>query len=310
MKKKAIYWFRNNLRLRDNPSLSKASKEAKEILPVYIINEDLTGEHDLGFKNCGDFRWNFLIESINSLKEELQSIGSDLLVLEGNPVKELLKLAENEDIDLIYTSKEVDYNEILQENELAGKLELILEYDQLLFDLTSLPFNVNQLPFIFTDFRKSVEKNATPRVEVQEIKKLNTLEYDYSTSITLKFEEVKYDERSAFLFKGSENEAWERINQYFWETGKLSTYKYTRNGLIGVDYSSKFSPFLALGSISPISIYNEVKKFEQQRTKNISTYWIIFELLWREFFKYTSLKFGNKIFLKSGIRKTTSAIHQ
>ena len=302
MKKKAIYWFRKNLRLRDNPSLVRASKEVKEILPVYIIDVDLYGDHDLGFKKCGAFRWNFMMESIKSLKAELQSIGLDLLLLEGNPVKKLLNLTKNEDIDLIYTSKEVDFNEIAEENELAHYVTLSTEYDQLLFEPNLLPFEIKDLPFIFTDFRKLVEKRALPRREASEVNEIKLLDYDYSSSIKVNAKVVKLDSRSAFRFQGGEDEAWNRLNQYFWETGKLSTYKYTRNGLIGVDYSSKFSPFLALGAISPVSIYNEVKKFELQRTKNISTYWIIFELLWREFFKYTSLKFGNKLFRKSGIR--------
>ena len=71
--------------------------------------------------------------------------------------------------------------------------------------------------------------------------------------------------------------------------------------LIGPNYSSKFSPFLALGCISPVSIFNQIVKFEQERVKNVSTYWLKFELLWREFFKLTSARYGKRIFLNDGI---------
>ena len=77
--------------------------------------------------------------------------------------------------------------------------------------------------------------------------------------------------------------------------------KKTRNGLIGKNYSSKFSIWLALGSLSPITIYHEVKKYEKNVTKNNSTYWLIFELIWRDYFKYISMKYGNSIFKIGGI---------
>lgn len=302
MRDQAIYWFRNNLRLRDNPSLFRATREAEEILPVCIINAQLFETNKLGFENCGKFRWNFLMESIQALKNDLQAIGSDLLILKGDPVKELSKLMKLCGISTIYTSKEVDYNEVLQEKDLAQKLDLVTEYDQLLVEINSLPFNIQQLPFVFTDFRKLVEKNLKVRKELASVCQIKTLAFDFSNSIEFHTRSVTYDHRSACPLHGGEINAWSRLNYYFWETSNLASYKNTRNGLIGTNYSSKFSPFLAIGSISPVSIYYEIKRFEDQRVKNISTYWLIFELLWREFFKLVSLKHGKNIFRKSGIR--------
>lgn len=56
-------------------------------------------------------------------------------------------------------------------------------------------------------------------------------------------------------FKGGETAALERLNEYFWEKDLLKIYKETRNGMLGGDYSSKFSPWLALGNISPRYIF-------------------------------------------------------
>jgi deoxyribodipyrimidine photo-lyase len=78
-------------------------------------------------------------------------------------------------------------------------------------------------------------------------------------------------------------------------------YKKTRNGLLGKNYSSKFSAWLASGSVSPRYVYWEIKKFEQKEIKNKSTYWLYFELMWRDYFKYVSLKHGNKFFKLNGI---------
>ena len=60
----------------------------------------------------------------------------------------------------------------------------------------------------------------------------------------------------------------------------------------GTDYSSKFSPWLANGSLSPKTIYWEIKRYENEIQKNQSTYWLIFELIWRDYFKFISLKHG------------------
>ncbi|MGB0521302.1 MAG: FAD-binding domain-containing protein, partial [Flammeovirgaceae bacterium] len=59
--------------------------------------------------------------------------------------------------------------------------------------------------------------------------------------------------------------------------------------------------WLANGSISPRTIYWKVREFEAQIRKNDSTYWLIFELIWRDFFKYISMKYGNRIFQIGGI---------
>ena len=48
-------------------------------------------------------------------------------------------------------------------------------------------------------------------------------------------------------------------------------------------------------------IYWEVQRYEKEIQKNESTYWLIFELIWRDYFKYISLKHGNAIFHLGGI---------
>ena len=91
-------------------------------------------------------------------------------------------------------------------------------------------------------------------------------------------------------FRGGETAGFARLNHYFWEQDCLKDYKLTRNGMLGADYSSKFSPWLALGCLSPRFIYKQVKEYEAKQVKNDSTYWLIFEL----FFALVSI---NKTFI-------------
>ena len=95
----------------------------------------------------------------------------------------------------------------------------------------------------------------------------------------------------------------ERLKHYFWDTESVTDYKETRNGLLGLDYSSKFSAYLAHGCLSPKMIYHELEQYEKQVKKNSSTYHLFFELLWRDFFRLMGKKHGNTIFQKGGIKQ-------
>jgi DASH family cryptochrome len=115
---------------------------------------------------------------------------------------------------------------------------------------------------------------------------------------------------SAFPFEGGESSALDHWRSYL-ESKKVDTYKKTRNGLIGVDYSTKLSPFLSLGLISPRKVLHDLQAYEatQGPTYNTEgTYWVWFELLWRDYFKFMALKHGSKIFALNGFKQ--ESIHE
>ena len=123
---------------------------------------------------------------------------------------------------------------------------------------------------------------------------------------SLGYDELVPDPRGVLDFKGGETEGLARLTYYLEETQLLKTYKETRNGLLGGDYSSKFSPWLALGCLSPRHVYEEIKRFESKFGANESTYWLIFELLWRDYFIFISLRYGSRIFKLHGIKQDLS----
>ena len=119
----------------------------------------------------------------------------------------------------------------------------------------------------------------------------------------LGFDETKDDKRSVLAFRGGETAALLRLKYYFWEGNHLYQYKETRNELLGANYSSKFSAWLANGCLSPRTVFEEIKKYETERIENESTYWLYFELLWRDYFRFVAVKYGKNIFLKAGIKQ-------
>jgi deoxyribodipyrimidine photo-lyase len=106
-------------------------------------------------------------------------------------------------------------------------------------------------------------------------------------------------------FEGGEAAGRERLEAYLWEEDRLRGYKRTRNGLLGAGYSSKLSPWLTLGCLSPRRVYAEVERYERERVANDSTYWLVFELRWRDFFAFQFLRHGSQHFRREGIRNRT-----
>jgi deoxyribodipyrimidine photo-lyase len=103
---------------------------------------------------------------------------------------------------------------------------------------------------------------------------------------------------------GGERAAQRRLHHYVTNgTGRLSIYKETRNGMLGADYSSKLSVYLALGTITARQVLKAVKEYEASSgIANQNTYWLIFELLWRDYMRLYLLKHDRKIFYLGGVQ--------
>ncbi|WP_430409927.1 DASH family cryptochrome [Kordia sp.] len=309
MTKTGLVWFRNDLRIHDQISLVKAAKENDFVMGIYCFDPRQYEKDRFGFVKTANYRAQFLIETVNALQQELSEYNIPLFVHIGNPEEIIPEYVKIHTITSVYlqkewTSEEVNVFENVK-NAVSNTVDWIETYDQFLYHPEDIPYEIAKIPQVFTGFRKKCEKYASIR-ELETISKMpkkNRVEQltKVPTLQDLGLPDFEKDTRSAFPFKGGEKAGLERLKQYSWDTKKLSYYKKTRNGLVGTDYSSKFSAWLANGSLSPRMIYHEIQKYESQIVKNQSTYWMIFELIWRDFFKYISLKYRNDIFKLEGI---------
>jgi deoxyribodipyrimidine photo-lyase len=156
---------------------------------------------------------------------------------------------------------------------------------------SDLPFSMSTIPEVFTKFRKIVEKEALVRNPLDRPEKINSpvISADFQTINSLNHN-LQLDKRNALPELGGETAALNHLNSYLFEKQHILHYKETRNELLGLDFSSKLSQWLSIGCISPKFIYHEVKRFEKHVKENESTYWLIFELLWRDFFRFSFKK--------------------
>lgn len=291
------------MRLEDNPSLYYAYHHYERVIPILVLpTEACTYQRGVG-QEMGAFRRQFLLESVDELQFELLKLGIDLIILEENEnlPDRLGEICAHHQIEKAVTS----YPRGIYAKDLLGLLcQYALVYtceDDTLFEQNDLPFKLDNLPKSYTSFRKKVEKANMPVRQLCANPEWSPYENKQKFGIKITVPTIEKDERSAYPFKGGAGAAKERLNYYLWESKAVAEYKKTRNGMIGTDYSTKFSAFLALGNLSPSQIYFAVRDFEENEVENESTYWVIFELLWREFFYWVAEKNGKKIFLKQGL---------
>ena len=304
-----LIWFRNDLRVRDNEVLREACEDDANVIGVYCIEPSWFQRGRFGFKKMEKFRAKFLLESLTDLKDNLSKLNIDLLVHFESAKDVIPSICAEYQVSNIYLQKEWTQEEVDLIKAVRSKISSSVSwksfYNQFLYHPEDIPFKFSDTPQVFTAFRKKLEKYIDIRRE-RDIQKLSGANRIVNNTQIPTLEDVGFDtleqpSKSAFPFLGGETEGLKRLHHYFFATKKLGFYKKTRNGLVGLDYSSKFSPWLANGSISAKTIYWEVKRFESEYYKNQSTYWLIFELIWRDYFKYISLKHQNQIFKLDGI---------
>ena len=316
--KRAIVWFKTDLRLHDNETLVKAISKSDEIIPIYCFDMAQFETTEYGFKKTGSFRAKFLLESVADLDKNLRELGSGLLILNGKPEIEIPKIVQEYNVYKVFAKREVAYEEkqmdsLVQSELFKVKCEFETFSTSTLYHAEDLPFSIKDIPDVFTNFRKRTEKDATIRNVFEKPFKIKSPIIPLITLSALSdfgLDKIDIDSRAVFQFKGGETEGLRRTSHYFFETKSISYYKETRNGLIGENYSSKFSAWLALGCLSPRKIYYELKKYEEQYSANESTYWLVFELLWRDYFRFMMKKYHAKFFQLAGIQNKDIEINK
>lgn len=325
MTQRILLWFRNDLRLHDHEPLHRAIASGAEIVPVYCFDPRQFDKTAFGFPKTGAFRAQFLLESVADLRRSLRSLGSDLLIYQNPPELIIPRLATDLAISAVFYHQEVTPEERAVETALQTALKPLgirvqSFWGHTLYHPDDLPFERSQIPELFTAFRKQVERDSSVNPPLPAPKSLPPLPEDLPENLPddwpddsqkpgeiptladLGLMPPATDARGVLRFEGGETAGLARVQEYLWKGDRLRVYKDTRNGMLGADYSSKFSPWLALGCLSPRLIHAEVGRYEAERIKNDSTYWLIFELLWRDYFRFICAKHGSKVFYPSGLQ--------
>jgi deoxyribodipyrimidine photo-lyase len=313
----AVVWYRDDLRVTDNPTLADAVAAADLVVPVYVFDPRNRGETRYGTAKRGSHRSRFRRESVADLRASVRDRGGELLVRQGRPEAVVPELAESVDADAVYAQTKPATEELEREygvrEALPERVSFERRWTHTVHHITDLPTPYDRIDDTFTPWRKEVESEGTVRDPVGAPEEIPTPDLDSGaipSQSDLEASEPPADDRAVLPFDGGESAGKRRLEEYVWTGDHLREYKQTRNGMLGAEYSSKFSPWLAAGCLSPRWIHAEVSRYEDERVANDDTYWLIFELLWRDFFQFQFLKHGADFFGPTGIRDVRKDWHQ
>ncbi|PTP83235.1 DASH family cryptochrome [Vibrio splendidus] len=314
MKKIGLYLFTNDLRINDNQLLHYAVQSVDKLICVIVEPTLVRFSADLAQgQSYGAHRQAFVSQSIVNLKSNLVKLGQQLVVIRSNHLepdaaeKTLSQIIVSQNVTHFFANAHCGYDErLLIHSVLRRHAELItrLPHHSTLFDLHELSFELSKVPSSFTKFRKLVEHLDVNDDETV-ISRLPPAVTPAQKSAISLFSSPNDESAVTSEYLGGEDAGLAHLDDYFSHDYALN-YKQTRNAFDGIENSTKFSLWLALGCVSPKTIYRHLKQFEAEHGSNDSTYWIYFELLWREYFYWKCLSLGSSLFGDSSNRELYS----
>ena len=336
---RGLVWLRTDLRLTDHEALVTAVDSCEEVVFAYCVDPRHWELNEHGWPKQGWHRYRLIVEALADLRQQIEARGAQLVILQGLPEVEIAAyamglgkgcvyamglgiytaFAQAHGIGCVYAHKEVTHEETTVEAALEKSLWALnirfeLYWNHTLFHIEDIPFPIKHLPDIFTQFRKAVEAESKVRPLQPCIKGFSGFavaergQMPEPESLGLQAPDTAGPSPD-YQMEGGETAALAYLQTYIEQRQLIRTYKETRNGLLGMDYSTKLSAWLSVGAISAKTIYYQIKAHEAAHGANDSTYWVVFELLWRDYFRFVARKFGRKIFSVDGIRPKEGIPH-
>lgn len=306
----SLVWLDQALRLHDNPLLYCGSQSSgitdnEQLIAVVCLDKAAYFGRQYGLARASLARLQHQLQLIADFEQALARLNIGLVTLYGEPATELSKLATSLNASQIYAAAPTGYHEHQAITELRKQIHVhLLDINSLLGSPQLVP-DLQHLPDSFSTFRKQREPLLQVTAALADYQ-LQPGQHWHAPADTAPFC-ANYRQLAAYqpqllLPDSSEQQARQRLDDYIWQQEAISYYKTSRNGLLGDYYASKFSAALAVGSLSVRFCWQQIAVFEQQRLANESTYWLKFELLWREFFRWQFRKHGNVWFSKNAIK--------
>ena len=321
-KHRSLMVFTQDLRLDDHALLSQACAESDELMLLYCLEPRLFASPWQGPAAMGTARFQFLAQSLADLNQQLKFYGQHLVVQLGNANAVIDDLQQQHHFTHIYQSQQIGFDERQQwQNRQTTHPEVTFcsQHTGQLYAPSQLPFEIENLPKHFTPFRKLVEEIPVPAPVAKPVRWPAPIATEVHrrgdwSDAWLSIHPAA-PEGSGFVGSGFEGSGFvggmaagqHHLANSFGSTAP-SSYKKMRNELLGWDNSTKFSPWLALGCFSPKQVVKSIKQYEAQHGANESTYWIHFELLWREFFHWYAIKHGATLFQSASATESANPL--
>jgi deoxyribodipyrimidine photo-lyase len=307
--KTILVWFRNDLRIHDNEILLEAVRKADKVLPVYCFDPYYFTHTATGNAKTGAIRAKFLLESVADLRNNLRKIGGELLIRFGNPAEILHALAEEYQVNEIYHHREVAHEETAISEEVEGalwKMRLNLKHfiGHTLYHKEDLPFPIKDIPDSFAVFKKKAERDSTVRRPLATPEKISTPKITEAGELPTLADLGLEEPPTGSQFTGGESTGLMQLHKLLTPGGPVTGGKVSR--LSANSFSSKLSPWIALGCLSMRQVYWDVINYQQSAGASQFNA-ILLDLLWRDYFRFMFKKQGQKFIAAKPGSSTLSA---
>ncbi|QWC55771.1 deoxyribodipyrimidine photo-lyase [Erythrobacter sp. 3-20A1M] len=270
-----IVWFRRDLRLSDQPALAAAA-EAGPILPVFVLDDDRPGDRKYG----GAHRW-WLHHSLESLGKGFGRHNGSVVLRQGDSVSVLASLADQIGGGAVHANRHYEPWWREAEEELRDALpegcELVLHDGNYLFPPGTATTGSGDPYKIYTPFMQALREHFPPRDEIPAPKHFafaDAPESDDLSDWDLLPTKPDWAGGMRDFWKIGEDATRERLD---WWADHVADYEDDRN-LPSIDGSSRLSPHLHWGEISPVQVWH---RLSGRRGQGWETYEN--ELIWRDY---------------------------
>ena len=278
--KRAIHWFRRDLRISDNTALYQAHQQAAEIIPTYMLST-------WSKKNpwTGANRQEFLCGCLSSLAKNLQAIGGALIFRAGQPVAELLKLAQETDAEAIFYNRDSDPYSVKVQKDLEREAKKIGVSVHSCRDITifepSEVLTKSGEPFrVFTPYARAWHAAGKPGISPT-IRSI-AVPTDIRSLPTPTLDHWRLQSEGDIIEAG-EKMALKRFRHFL--NTSAGDYRTKRN-LPAENATSRLSQDLRFGTISPRHIFFQCVEAARESSaaghRGINSF--VNELIWREFY--------------------------
>jgi len=277
--KPIIVWFRQDLRLADNPALAFAAKSGRPVICLYILDDDTPGEWKWG----GAARW-WLHHSLAALDRSLRRHeGGELVLRRGRTDEVLPAVVEGAGAGTVVWNRCYEPHAVARDKALKRQLtEDQIEVESFNGSLLFEPWEIatkEGKPFrVFTPFWNALRAKAEPGKAHPAPRKITfCAKIKSDTLADWGLLPVKPDWAKTFDWTPGEAAAHGSLSSFL---ENISNYAQARD-IPGEDGTSRLSPHLNWGEIGPRQIWHAAKSHEHGRSDGAQTF--LKELAWREF---------------------------
>ncbi|MFN4185427.1 MAG: cryptochrome/photolyase family protein [Hyphomonas sp.] len=280
----AILWFRDDLRLTDNPALDMAVRSGRSLICVYLREEGTGAPRAMG----GASQW-WLDKSLRSLRASLEEIGGALILRTGPAETIIPALAEETGADAVFWNRrygmpERDTDAVIKKTLKGSGVDCQSFNGRLLVEPWELKTGAGGWYKVFTPYWRALQAHYRPPSFLPAPKRITKApaETERLKDWDLHPSKPDWSHGIRSSWEPGETGAMKRLDEFL--AGPVGKYASSRN-LPGVSTgTSRLSPHLRFGEIGPAQIWRAVQtKLAAQQTDEGSAHVFLSEIAWREF---------------------------